>query len=286
MISPKPSADKLRSEGFIVIPGLLSAVEVDRLRVILNRYFASGKGVVFNLGLAQPNAAAENPDLAELLANPRVKAAYQAVVGDGVVMFTGQADMHAGIISTFHRDTGQDDCYFDEFCFVDECRVYKMGVYLQDHLDGRGLTVHPGSHLETEAPTRPAITIPTRKGDAVLFDVRIVHRGQAPNAFETLLHKLNRGLTRMAHRFFGRPATHGELRFGYSVREAIRRMMRQPPKLSVFFTLGAPDRFTQQFAGNSLKRQFGQYEGGSRTFPPEVVETLQAGGIEIFQPAA
>lgn len=274
----------LEEDGYVVLPGLLPEDVISRLRSIVDGFFASGRGVVFNLGRAQPNAAVECPDLSFLFSDPRVTDSFRRLLGTSQIKFTGQCDIHSNIISTFHRDTGQNHDYFAEPCFVDDCRLYKMGIYLQDHLDGKGLTVHPGSHREPDGPTRPALTLRTRAGDAIVFDVRIVHRGQAPSRFEAGLHKANRTLNKLGQRLLGRSRSAGEPSFGYDLREVIRRLGGGRRKLAVFFTFGPRNRFTDQFASASIARQLSQYGDGRCAYPEGMVEALRAADVEVHEP--
>jgi hypothetical protein len=63
---------QLETEGYAVLPAFLHAEEIARLRDIVGSFFDSGRGVVFNLGKTQPNAAIELPELAFLFADRRV----------------------------------------------------------------------------------------------------------------------------------------------------------------------------------------------------------------------
>ena len=55
--------------------------------------------------------------------------------------------------------------------------IVNVAVYLEDHEHNDwGLVVQPGSHRSASARGSPT-SLRTRKGDAVIFDLRITHRG-------------------------------------------------------------------------------------------------------------
>ena len=67
--------------------------------------------------------------------------------------------------------------------------VYRMAIYLQDHRNGGGLSVVPASHLIPENEHKlfnnininqfeDPFYIPTKAGDCILFDVRLLHKGE------------------------------------------------------------------------------------------------------------
>lgn len=276
---------QLETEGYAVLAGFLQSDEIARLRNIIGGFFGSGRGVVFNLGKTQPNAAIEVPELAFLFADPRVTGFFNELFGPRGALFTGHCDIHNSTVSNWHRDTGgPGNPYFDEPCFTDECRVYKMAFYLQDHEDGQGLTVRPGSHLADGAGPREEVSLKSRAGDAVVFDVRLEHRGREAKPLERAIQRGARFAKRAAAKLSGKRETPGQPTWTLHAREAMDRITGTQDRMSVFFTFGANNRFSRQFARTNMRRQLGQYAGGRIAYPQKLSEALSAVGVAVYQP--
>jgi len=57
--------------------------------------------------------------------------------------------------------------------------IVKVLTYLEDHTnDNDGLKVVPGSHIKSDVNGSGAIQLRPKKGDVIIFDQRITHRGQ------------------------------------------------------------------------------------------------------------
>ena len=273
---------ELDRSGFAVVPSVLDPDELTRLRETLRTYFLS-RGTAFNLGWTQPNAAIECPDISWVFSHPNVVAAYREAYESADLLFTGHCDIHQDSFSAWHKDTGTENCYFDEDCFVEECRVVKMAIYLQDHHDGEGLTVIPGSHRSRRwgSSENDAISISTNAGDAVLFDVRLDHRGRRPSQFEHIVHTAGMSTTKVIGRIVPSTRTPGQPAMLSRVAAQLPRQTRQ----SVYFTIAPDDRFGEQFARNNMSRQRSQYTGPTSTaYPAGLVERMGEAGISVFQP--
>lgn len=276
---------QLEIKGYATLPGFLRPDEIAHLRAIVGDFFARGNGVVFNLGKTQPNAAIEVPELAFLFADPRVTAFFKELFGRNGTLFTGHCDIHNSTVSNWHRDTGgPGHPYFQEPCFTDECRVYKMAFYLQDHADGQGLTVRPRSHLADGAAARKEVSLTICAGDAVVFDVRIEHCGREATRLERAIQRGARFAKRTMARLSGTPDTPGQPEWTFHAREAMDRMMGKQDRMSVFFTFGADNRFSRQFAHANMCRQLEQYAAGRIAYPEGLLEALSAAGIAVYQP--
>lgn len=275
----------LDRDGYAVIPNFFSADEVFRMRDTVQRFFDGGRGTIYNLGKTQPNAAIECPELAWLFADSKVTMLFKQLFGDGGAMFTGHCDLHSSIVSNWHRDTGgPGHPYFDEPCFVPDCRVYKVAIYLQDHADGNGLTVNPGSHARDALPDTRELSLKTRTGDIVVFDVRLRHRGRKPNIVEQGLLRAGRTASRLATRLSGGYGFTEQPRWAYALRDLLDRISGTPEKLSIFFTYGARNRFSEQFARTNMQRQLGQYTGGGNAYPDGLVEQLGRAEVAVYMP--
>ncbi|GGD59719.1 phytanoyl-CoA dioxygenase family protein [Croceicoccus mobilis] len=268
-------------QGFCVLPRFLTTDEVERLRLTLARFFERN-GRIYNLGKSQPNAAMVCPDIGFLISSPKVVEAFRAATGDDNPVFTGHCDIHQDMISDWHKDTGHGHGYFAEDCFTDGCNVIKMGVYLQDHVDGNGLSVVPGSHLADDLGNDNAVAIPSQAGDVILFDVRITHRGRPGDGVEKSLQKASRIGARIgkslpaALRPSGEPASILALKTGYD------RLRGIASRHSVFFTFGADNRFTAQFAERNMARQQRQWADRSNAYPGTLRPDLEGQGVHVY----
>ena len=272
--------------GFAIAPAVLDADEVARLRLSLSEHF-SRRGTSFNLGWTQPNAAIECPEISWVFSHPAVlrtyREAYDSADGSPGLLFTGHCDIHQDSFSAWHKDTGAGDCYFDEDCFVDECRVVKMAIYLQDQADGGGLTVAPGSHRSRAwgSSEDGARSITSRAGDAVLFDVRIDHRGRTADRIEKILHTVGMSTAKVIGRVAPSTRRPGQPAMLSRLASHLPRTTRQ----SVFFTIAPDDRFGNQFARNNMSRQRSQYaDPTAGAYPAGLVEQMSGAGLAVFQP--
>jgi len=273
---------QLERDGFVVVRDFLAAEEIDRLRGVVSRFFRKG-GVLFHLGKTQPNAAIECPDLAFLFSEPKVVDLFREVFAQDDILFTGHCDIHEDVFSRWHKDT-HDSAYFEESCFTPDCRIYKMGVYLQDHPRTGGLTVRPGSHRKPEMDSGPGIHLGSRAGDVIVFDVRLDHHGRAPDAVDQGLHWLSQAIKKGLGAIFPALRQPGDVAFVHRLKRGYEALIGRPRKQSVFFTFGAPNRFSHQFARASMARQLRQYEGQPASYPEGLVDRLRAAGVEVYQP--
>ena len=275
--------EQLDRDGYALVPGVLDAAEIARLQDIVGRSLRT-HGAAFNMGLTQPNAAIECPELSWLFADERVLGAYREAYVGSEMRFTGHCDIHQDSFSTWHKDTGAGDCYFEEDCFVEQCRVIKMAIYLEDHLDGSGLTVVPGSHRVSQwhRSADGAVSVATRAGDVVLFDIRLDHRGRRPSPAESTLWNLGLRSVRAARRILPTSRPIGES----TALKGLARVVPHASRRSVFFTIAPNDRFGAQFARNNMSRQTSQYDAsGASSYPDGLAERLQAAGLHVFEPS-
>lgn len=264
----------IERDGFVVVPGLLSVDDVTRARTLVRQHL-DARGIIQMQAKTQPNAAVVVPQLAWLFHHPAVIEVYRQLFGGDPFLFTGHADAHRDMPSDWHRDDGSSlgraTGYFETDQYSSDCRVYKVGLYLNDHrTDGRGLTVRRGSHASATAGGE-AVYLPTQPVDAVFFDVRITHRGSPPDTVERMLRRAAAAL--------GDPA--GRRAAGWRARRAYFAARRLPPKLSVFFTFGADNELTKDFSRNTMARQLAQTDGIARPLPADLVDGLARQGVAV-----
>ena len=196
-------------QGFALFPGVFSIEEIARLRARLSELFEvpSQHGDDWDDGdfirAIRFDLFNRNPDLAWVGVQPKVLDALRGILGPELAMVPESTAHYRGF-GTWHKDTtsqertGLSFHYGPEYCMV-EC-----AVYLQDNDPdyGGGLDVVPGSHrmdydpflskpsrlrrirgrlggsadtAQAEASAQ-AVSIPSKAGDFVFFNKRLIHR--------------------------------------------------------------------------------------------------------------
>lgn len=267
----------LDEDGIFVVRDVLSPDEVAKLRDILRSHLTK-RGLRHSLGKTQPNAAEEVPDLAFICAHPRILDVMTQVLGESNVAFTGHCDIHMNMLSGWHKDSGETvpGGYFTgPYMTSPECRVYKVAIYLQDTGPRDGFTARLGSHRQTDLGVGEALTARSRIGDIVVFDVRITHTGQLPDLVEKGIKGLSRVLNK-GQRHKQDASWILRLKAGYW------KLIGRRDRLSVFFTYGAPNTFTSDFAEANARRQARQGADVSSTgLPPSLREALESEGVSL-----
>jgi hypothetical protein len=267
----------LDEDGILVVRNALSQAEIGELRDILLEYLPV-HGRRFSLGKTQPNAAVKVPDLAFVFAHPRIIAVVKQVLGETNIVFTGHCDIHLNMLSGWHKDSGETvpGGYFSgPYMTSADCRVFKVAIYLQDTGRRDGFTARVGSHHATDLTVGKEINVQSRTGDIVVFDVRITHIGQRPDPVEKGLMGLSLALNR-GRRDREDPAWVSRAKALYW------KLIGRPDRLSVFFTFGAPNTFTYDFARANMDRQAREGAvGGSVGLPPELSKALDSEGVKL-----
>ncbi|MGK2904556.1 MAG: phytanoyl-CoA dioxygenase family protein [Mycobacterium sp.] len=269
----------LDEDGIFVIRNALSQDEIDRLRGVARRHLSRG-GRRFSLGRTQPNAAQEVPELAFIFAHPQILTAAKQVLGESDVVFTGHCDIHMNMLSGWHKDSGETvpGGYFSgPYMTSPDCRVYKVAIYLQDTGRHDGFTARLGSHRETDLSVGEAINVQSRTGDIVIFDVRISHTGQLPDPVEKGLKGLSLVLNR-------RVRDREDRKWVSAAKALYWKVIGRRDRLSVFFTYGAPNTFTDDFAEANMKRQARQgTSSGVAVLPADLVGSLESQGVRLSE---
>jgi hypothetical protein len=265
---------KLVDDGFVVLPGVLTGAEVARLRSEVN-VVLDDKGITKHGSSTLPNAAAEAPTLSWIFCHDRILRLLRQKTGLDELVFTAEADIHRNfLLGIWHKDTGEakmEGGYFGcDPTLSNECRVYKVALYLQDHTDGTGLTVRPGSTTTLSLTDGEEYGVPIRAGDAVLFDVRITHRGMMPTVGDRAITRLGDLLpTSMRDTL---PA---------NVRRWKYRLLRSPERLAVYFAFGAPNEMSEAFADRNMRRQLAQLGTQRFELPLELQDLYKKSNVRV-----
>ncbi len=268
----------LNEDGIFVVRNAVSQDEIAKLRDILLRYLSSS-GLRLSLGKTQSSAAAKVPELAFIFAHPRILTVVKQVLGESNVVFTGHCDIHMNALSGWHKDSGESvpGGYFTgPYMTSADCRVFKVAIYLQDTGRRDGFTARLGSHHETDLSVGEEVNAQCRTGDIVVFDVRITHAGQLPDPVEKGLKGLSLALKRGQR-------DREDMAWVLRAKALYWKLIGRRDRLSVFFTYGAPNTFTSDFARANMRRQAREADapGSIGLLPPALSEALESEGVKL-----
>lgn len=260
----------LETEGAFLLRNALSAEEIALAREQVRRKLVA-EGRRLSLGKTQPNAAILAPEIDWVLSQPNIVNTFKAIL-DREAIFTGHCDIHMNMLSGWHKDSGEHiGGYFKgDYFGADDCRVYKAAVYLQDAGPRDGLTVRLGSH-RSNSHEGVEVRIPSRCGDVVFFDVRLSHTGQLPDTVET-------GIKVFAKLF--KQGDGQDPAWVTRTKELYWKVIGRRDRLSIFFTFGAANRFTQEFAFANMLRQNNQSGAAVVQVPKTLSDDLRKQGVE------
>jgi hypothetical protein len=276
MVFSESFVDEFERNGFVVAPGLLSPVEVTALRTAADAA-VERVGRPLGNGRVVPNAAVGAPELGWLFAHSTILDGARAALRSRDIVFTMEADVHRNLVNgKWHKDTGEQVLprgYFDcDPIGRPDCRVVKVALYLQDHLDGSGLRVRVGSHRFRELDIGEESAVRTRAGDAVFFDVRATHRGVSAAPIDYVI--AGGALAIPARR---RGDTIDRIR-----RAQLRRRGR-PDRIAVYFAFGVPGERTRTFTHRNLARQLAQTGAAVHALDQAVAGRLTEAGVELVE---
>ena len=188
--------EKFRENGVAHVPQVLSKEDVKSLREHLLRKAdeksASESNPTYLSGLLF-----HDEKLQGLFFIPKVVESLKAVLGADYAILP-EATAHRGYFSVWHQDTDTLEREGFRFHFDPDYRIVQAGIYLQDNTAewGGGLDVVPRSHNWRSRIKRRCILgalrkcpwlvsslvqkIPSKAGDLVVFDLRMIHQGSQP----------------------------------------------------------------------------------------------------------
>ncbi|WP_261333070.1 phytanoyl-CoA dioxygenase [Rhizobium leguminosarum] len=238
----------LSSDGYTVIRELLTADQVESLRLIVTQHLKSEGRYQYG-GKFQLHAMYVAEEIARFLTS--------GVILNRLTEITQPLDVNT--TSSWHTDVPHHPACIDGTIFADESfKVYKIAFYLQDQDENSPATlkVRPRSHLNGLVKSMPEKGLGIRAGDAIIFDVRIEHAGQMPTFVDRSLRK-----------FCGRigPRLRVDSQKAFTVaRSVLRRMAGTPDSIALFMTFGPSNAWTHSYAEEGCNRH------------PEVRGTLSA----------
>ena len=238
-------------DGFVIIPNLISAEEITKLRYLIEARKKSDPTFDGN----QSHAACVMPELDWLFCHPKILSAMREILQPDRIMFTNHDAISRNALSGWHKDDGImisgydeiDGGYFRKPTYdLKDCQVYKIAIYLQDHHNNLGgLTVRRGSHRLASLDEGEDVYLKTKAGDAVIFDVRITHTGQTEPVPIPWLIRPVRLLHRITAKLFRRS-------FNKRLMDIYNRITGD--RLAIFFTFGVANDLTIKFSQTSIRR--------------------------------
>lgn len=184
--------------GYLVIKNVLNKNEVMSYRNTLDEYLMKNKSLKINGAKIIPGWSGITPGLGilnELHKDKRILDELSKVFGPNKYRFLGHSDLHQNKDTNWHRDIkdlsrgGCDLDIWDKNCFI-----LKVCFLLQDHTDNDfGLWFQPGTHLSGKLKSDP-IHVYSDSTDMIIFDQRILHKGQCVEPFYREVYKQNRYL--------------------------------------------------------------------------------------------
>ena len=226
----------MNERGYYVIEGGIPEEYVKIFKKTIVGYF-SGPNTAVEGNTAQPNALNNEKLFAlhDIFSLNTLMDPMRELL-DNEVCFLHNFDVHHNFLALgWHDDTQIRHLIIKpkNYSFLDEdltennpFRVYNLAVYLQDHLDGRALSVYAGSHKNGIGAgtvedisgrqrdiSQEEINLSVRAGDVVVFDERLFHHGNvgANNDRSTI--------------FFGLGAKN--VHSYYSAKGSIQRMIKE-----------------------------------------------------------
>jgi hypothetical protein len=184
---PVPSLVEL---GYALFPAVFTDTEIRDLRAAVAAYFRRSGRFEYG-GKTGARGYHALPAVAQTLLSDRLLAIAAACTWPERPVLTGECDVHANVLSRWHKDI-HDDWALTDAIFADRAwRVYKAAVYLQDQpaASPTALKVRPGSHRRHLGEVEETRALAVKAGDVIVFDVRLDHAGQFPSVPERALRR-------------------------------------------------------------------------------------------------
>jgi hypothetical protein len=253
--------DFIKKNGFIVLQNALNATEVEMLPNFFGKIFEENK-LTLNTAEYLPGASHLDNRFIDLICSKKLISVLKKICSEDLV-YTSHSDLQSGVAGDWHKDDGKGK-YFEglkDYFSNHNVEIYKVGFYLQDCTSYGGLTVKKSSHLVDNKKDGEEIYIPCRVSDAVIFDVRITHRGWLPK----------------------------DNNVKYFLKKILRRLKLLPstPKVpfvrkSIFFTYGSDNDYTKVFSKKNMERQIRELGFDISQMPDKMKKLLTENKIKFY----
>jgi len=202
-------------EGFLHVKGVYPAATIDRIRDLVSEALKDGtwaSAPYHNEGVTT-DIFRTMPELIDLIFTEKYIQVFKDLFGESMVVLPEPAE-HRNRFYYWHKDSTFLDEQGETFQWNEDFNAIMAAMYMQDNDDvyGGGITVVPKSHHDRDPyhkvskmnfaerailkakkmvkasfydklENHPQKTrVPSRKGDIVLLDLRIDHKGSTPTA--------------------------------------------------------------------------------------------------------
>ena len=174
-------------DGYIICKNVYTSEELDACRDEIIQYYKTNPDKVFQAeGISIPDFLGQHnlPITHKMKNAPKVHDALQVIFGGDNYRFCSHNDIGINRVVPWHKDKLNGDVAKYQVQDIwsehkgEKHEIVKVLTYLEDHSkDNDGLKVVPGSHLKREINGTGAIQLRPKKGDVIIFDQRITHRG-------------------------------------------------------------------------------------------------------------
>lgn len=221
--------DFLKKNGYILFKNILNKDLISKVNQSFDKNFEK-IAIKTKTKRTLPGASHCIEEIQQLILDQNIIKVLNKIFSNQQYCYTSHSDMHEGVSVGWHKDDGKGD-YFENlgnYFNSEECKVYKIAIYLRDAMEKGGLTVRQGSHKFDDYNQGESIYIPSEITDVIIFDVRITHKGDSSDSFfYRLKRKLNFNLLNYQRR-------------------------------SVFFSFGMDNIYTETFSKKNMERQINQ----------------------------
>ncbi|MCO4292940.1 phytanoyl-CoA dioxygenase family protein [Solitalea sp. MAHUQ-68] len=176
---------QFNKEGYTIVKNVFSADEIQQLRDNVYKSFEidKAKGLTYKLPQVK-DATYINGDvlskelLFSLVYDERILHIVKTVMGVNDIFYFGDSSYQIGRgLRGFHRDNVDRKFNEGPDWNNENYGIIRLGIYLQDHkYHSGGLKIRPGSHLNESGP---AMFVDTEPGDLVIWNMRLLHSGNA-----------------------------------------------------------------------------------------------------------
>lgn len=281
------SRQQLLENGFWHVENVLDNQLLQKIRE-LGKIHSTISGVKKHSGIRQPHALKLAPFICELFSSQKLKDSISEAINTTDWYVTNHADLHTNALSGWHKDDGMsygNGGYFKQKLYhIDDPNVFKVAIYLQDHLDFEdGLKVIPGSHRTEKIQSGIEQHMGVKQGDVIIFDTRLSHTGQIspiPKATsdkaKNVIKNIHPSILEIKRKEIDEQSKMQELLSLFRKHAGTRQ--------SVFFTFAADSEWSKTFAIENMKRQLVELpsECQSAFLPPRVRDTLKKYNVNII----
>ena len=179
--------NNFNTNGYIICENVFSNEELDSCTREIMAYFKKRERKIIINGNSIPDFVNKHNCLVSTIELKKSKIIHDSlnIIFDGDnYRFCGHNDIGINRIVGWHKDklNGNVSKYQTHDIWTmfenESHEIVKVLIYLEDHSNNNdGLKIVPGSHLTRKINSEGYIQLKPKKGDVIIFDQRITHRG-------------------------------------------------------------------------------------------------------------